>query len=92
MLLGMAVLVKNNGRGYKPSSVLENQASIIYLSSLPPEIERATLNCRYIWPCRSQKGTTSMSPQTYVGSYPTFSPLPISPKGFVGGYFLLPLS
>ena len=37
-------------------------ASIIYLSSLPPGKERATLDCRYIWPCRPQADTPMMSP------------------------------
>ncbi len=50
--------------------------------SLPPGNGRATLNCRYTWPCRMQRDTAVMSPSQRVGSYPTFSPLPqYAPKG-----------
>ena len=79
---------------YKPSSVLGiHRASIIYLlrrslavsSNLPPDIGRATLNCRYTWSC-NPRGVLPRSIATLaVGSYPAFSPLP--PEG--GGYFLL---
>ena len=50
----------HRGIRYKPSSVLHRDgASIIYLrlqslaasSNLPPDIGRATLNCRYTWSC-----------------------------------------
>jgi len=35
----------------KPGSVIPWGISIIYLSGLPPGIGRATLDCRYTWPC-----------------------------------------
>ena len=59
--------------------------SLAVSSNLPPDIGRATLNCRYTWSC-NPRGVLPRSIATLaVGSYPTFSPLP--PEG--GGYFLL---
>ena len=90
-----------NKKGGTVSRVLYSRvdpgASIIYLSSLPPGKERATLDCRYIWPCRPQADTPMMSPsngrrllpciftrcrhRTDAGSYPAFSPLPLPGEG-----------
>ena len=76
-----------NSKYYKPSSVLRrSRASIIYLrlwsptasSNLPPDIGRATLNCRYTWSCNPQGVRPVNIAATAVGSYPTFSPLPAS--------------
>ena len=59
-------------------------ASIIYLrlrspaasSNLPPDIGRATLNCRYTRSCNPQCVLPANITAAAVGSYPTFSPLP----------------
>ena len=70
---------------YKPSSVPPlREASIIYLrlrslaasSNLPPDIGRATLNCRYMRSCNPQGVLPVNIAATAVGSYPAFSPLP----------------
>ena len=45
-------------------------------SSLPPDNGRATLNCRYIWPCNPWDVRPFPSPGKPVGYYPAFSPLP----------------
>ena len=83
--------------------------SIIYLrlrspatsSGLPPDIGRATLDCRYTWPCNPSDVLPGRIATPAVGSYPTFSPLPASrfaesrsqPRSgvvtFAGGSFLL---
>ena len=60
------------------------EASIIYLrlrspaasSNLPPDIGRATLNCRYTRSCNPQGVLPANITAAAVGSYPTFSPLP----------------
>ena len=69
---------------YKPSSVLPKEPlSFIYdcghpqpLATYPPDIGRATLNCRYTWSCNPQGVLPANIAATAVGSYPTFSPLP----------------
>ena len=48
---------------------------VIYLRNLPPGSGRATLDCRYIWSCRSRCRTPTVSPQTVVSSCLAFSPL-----------------
>ncbi len=48
---------------------------VIYLRNLPPGSWRATLDCRYIWSCRSRCRTPTVSPQTVVSSCLAFSPL-----------------
>ena len=45
-------------------------------SGLPPGSGRATLECRYTWPCNPQVVRPRVSPRRSVGSYPAFSPLP----------------
>lgn len=45
-------------------------------SGLPPGSGRATLECRYTWPCNPQVVRPRVSPRRAVGSYPAFSPLP----------------
>ena len=49
--------------------------SAIYLRNLPPDIGRAALDCQYIWSCRLQVRTRTVSPQPVVSSCLTFSPL-----------------
>ena len=68
------------------------RASIIYLrrqslaasSNLPPDIGRATLNCRYTWSCNPRDVLPRSIATLAVGSYPAFSPLPLT-----GGHSLL---
>ena len=45
-------------------------------SNLPPDIGRATLNCRYTRSCNPQGVLPTNIAAAAVGSYPTFSPLP----------------
>ena len=74
--------------GYAISRVLfsaRGGASIIYLrrqslaasSNLPPDIGRATLNCRYTWSCNPRDVLPRSIATLAVGSYPAFSPLPL---------------
>ncbi len=53
--------------------------SIIYLCGLPPGSGRATLKCRYTWPCNLQARQLPLSPMELVSPYLTFSPL-LPPK------------
>ena len=73
------------GTRYKPSSVRHIcGAPIIYLgrqslaasSNLPPDIGRATLNCRYTRSCNPRDAQPRSIATLAVGSYPAFSPLP----------------
>lgn len=50
------------------------EVSIIYLSDLPPGIERAVLNCRYTWSCNPKDKQLLASLPILVSSYLTFSP------------------
>ena len=69
-------------------------APVIYLrrrspaasSNLPPDIGRATLDCRYTRSCNPRDVLPGDIAAPAVGSYPAFSPLPLR-----GGYFLLHL-
>ena len=71
-------------------------APVIYLrrrspaasSNLPPDIGRATLNCRYTRSCNPRDVLPGDIAAPAVGSYPAFSPLPAG-KSLVGGSFLL---
>ena len=57
-------------------------------SSLPPGNGRAALDCRCIWPCNTWDVRPPVSPSEPVGSYPTFSPLPLPALPDRGGCFL----
>ena len=76
---------------------LFRRASTIYLgrrspaqlvSNLPPDIGRATLDCRYTRSCNPRDVLPGDIAAPAVGSYPAFSPLPAE-KSLVGGSFLL---
>lgn len=62
----------------------QGRAPIIYLrrrspaasSNLPPDIGRATLDCRYTWSCNPRDVLPDDVAASAVGSYPAFSPLP----------------
>jgi len=59
-----------------PTMTISWQIFIIYLSNLPPGIERATLNCRYTWFCNPKGRQHLILLPNLVSSYLTFSPLP----------------
>ena len=100
------VLLPLRGR-HDQTSPQPSRPPVIYLrrcshtasSNLPPDIGRATLNCRYTWSCNPQGVLPDDIAAAAVGSYPTFSPLPRRYTGTSGdcspplprhgGYFLL---
>ena len=71
---------------YKPSSVTSEEAlrhlsmqtvtRLLKISGLPLDNGRATLRCRYTWPCNPPVVLPDYVTIAAVGSYPTFSPLP----------------
>ena len=78
---------------YKPSSVTNKRwPLVIYLrrqslaasSNLPPDIGRATLNCRYTWSCNPRDVLTEEYCYPRGGLLPRLLTLTLA-----GGYFLL---
>ena len=87
---------KKKQSAYKPSSVpYINKVSVIYLSDvsprhfsgLPSDMERATLITPVYMTLQLLRRTARHVTMRLVGSYPTFSPLPLPERR--GGYFLL---
>ena len=87
---------KKKQSAYKPSSVpYINKVSVIYLSDvsprhfsgLPSDMERATLITPVYMTLQLLRRTARHVTMRLVGSYSTFSPLPLPERN--GGYFLL---
>ena len=66
---------KKNSRPISRVLYSTSRISIIYLNDLPPNNERAALNCWYIWSLNLLVARLLLLPTVPVSSYLTFSPL-----------------
>ena len=77
-----ATATKRRHNPSRPPVIYLRRCSHIASSNLPPDIGRATLNCRYTWSCNPRDVLPRCIATLAVGSYPAFSPLPFNGRLF----------